>query len=107
MRTFPVFYSPRHLVCTSLLSCSLLSGPFLPKLSADGIGIWSVFGIILLTVNVVSILLGERFLPFTVFFFFFFNPPFVRLGQPLGELGEVFILMEGDYVDGIPACVIY
>ena len=40
-------------------------------------------------------------------FVLFFNPPFLPLAHPLRELGEVVILMEGDYFDGIPACVIY
>lgn len=104
MRThFPLsFYSLRPLyICTSLLLCPLFRGPFLPKFSADGSEIWGTFIIRFLTANVVSIHLGERLLPFT--FFFFFLPAACLLR----ELGEVVILMEGDYFDGIPACVIY
>lgn len=74
MRThFPSsFYSLRPLfVCTSLLLCLLFHGPFLPKFSADGSEIWGTFIIRFLTVNVVSIHLGERLLPFTLFFLFY------------------------------------
>lgn len=62
----------------------------------------------ILTVNVVSIRVGEKLLPF--------GPPhpqsspFLPVDCPLRELGEVdffFFQMEGDYFDGIPACVIY
>lgn len=101
----------RHLVCISLLPCPLLSGPFLPKLSADGIGIWDIFVITLLTVYVVRIHLwgAGGFPPSQVFFycFFFLNPPFLPLACPPRELEEVVILMEGDYFDGIPARVIH
>lgn len=64
-----------------------------------------IFIIKILTVNVVSIHLGETSAPHS--FFFVFNPPFLPVACPLRELGEVVILMEGDYFDGIPASVIY
>lgn len=106
-RFLPDFYSLRCLsVCTSLLPCALLRGPFLPKLSAEGTEILGIFIIKNLPVNVVSIHLGERLLPFTVLIFFF-NPPFLPAACPLRELREVVILMDGDYFDGIPAYVIY
>lgn len=90
-------------------SLPLPSGLFLPKLSADGIGVWDLFVITLLTVYVVKIHPkgAGGFYPSQVFFFFFFNPPFLPLACPLRTLGEVVILMEGDYFDGIPARVIY
>ena len=61
--------------------------------------------------NVVSIHLGERLLPFAVLCVCVcvcvFNLPFLPTACPLRELREVVILMEGDYFDGIPAYVIY
>lgn len=102
----PLFLLTEASVCLRISTpLSLLSGPFLPKLSADGTEIWGIFIIKILSISVVSIHLGERLLPFTVFFFF--NPPFLPVACPLRELGEVVILMVGDYFDGIPACVIY
>lgn len=53
--------------------------------------------------NVVSISLGGRFLPFIVLFVF--NPPFLPLACPLRELGEVIILMEYQPVPFIKGCL--
>lgn len=93
-----------HLYFTSTTQQS-----FPAQISADGTGILSIFIIKILTVSVISIHLGERVLPFTVvsFFFFFLISTFLPAALSFEKAGRGGYSDEGDYFDGIPACVIY